>query len=458
MADFTFVSNYSSNAVSLADSYSTSSNNNKDLSSKVSKDSFKDVLSTKTKTSETKCNDNTKNTSKTASDNLKIKTDNKSETDTVKTDKFDKELESLNEKVDKISNDITDEELNSEVNDILTELLSALNQLIGTDNTDISKVNENTEALVQNLIEGISNNPVKENNDLQSILKMLTESTSNENVDADSLNKVKELLSNLSEKIPDNTEVQKSFKQDLESLVAKINENAISEEKLSTNLDTLNKNYSQNQENSSENSAQNSNSTLAENTKPSKEDKFLSSLLDTDGNSFENRINLFSNRVQPNNDAAIIVENKPVTVNAATFTDDLIQDVKFMSTNDLNELVVKVNPANLGKITIELVQEDGTMKANLKANSKETAALLSQSIAEIKKELGEQNIKIAEVNVELYQEDTTYFSSDNQFSSGRENGERRSQNTSRSSGSIEGEQIEEDSNEARIQSNLDFLA
>jgi len=56
------------------------------------------------------------------------------------------------------------------------------------------------------------------------------------------------------------------------------------------------------------------------------------------------------------------------------------------------------------------VQEDGVMKANLKANSKETTALLSQNLADIKKQLGEQNIKIADVNIELYQDDTTFFS------------------------------------------------
>ena len=80
-----------------------------------------------------------------------------------------------------------------------------------------------------------------------------------------------------------------------------------------------------------------------------------------------------------------------------------------MSNNGLKELTVKVNPGNLGEITIKLVQEDGVMKANLKANSKETTDLLSQNLADIKKQLGEQNIKIADVNIELYQDDTTFF-------------------------------------------------
>ena len=85
---------------------------------------------------------------------------------------------------------------------------------------------------------------------------------------------------------------------------------------------------------------------------------------------------------------------KELTINKATFADDLIKDVKFMSNNSLKELTVKINPGNLGEITIKLVQEDGVMKANLKANSKETTALLSQNLAEIKKQISEQNIKI----------------------------------------------------------------
>ena len=161
--------------------------------------------------------------------------------------------------------------------------------------------------------------------------------------------------------------------------------------------------YSQDQSSSSED-----NSEMFSSKDTSKEDKFLNSLLDDKkDNTVDNKINIFASRTQ--NVQGQNAVQRGLTVNKATFTQDLIQDVKYMSTNNLKELTVKVNPGNLGEITIKLVQEDGLMKANLKANSKETTALLAQNLAEIKKELGDQNIKISEVNIELYNDDTTFF-------------------------------------------------
>ena len=97
------------------------------------------------------------------------------------------------------------------------------------------------------------------------------------------------------------------------------------------------------------------------------------------------------------------------TINSVSFANDLIQDVKLMISNSLKELTVKINPGNLGQMTISLVEENGVMKANLKATSKETVELLAQNLVDIKKQLADQNIKIADVNIELYQDDTTFF-------------------------------------------------
>lgn len=146
-----------------------------------------------------------------------------------------------------------------------------------------------------------------------------------------------------------------------------------------------------------------------------------------------------------------------LTINKATFADDLIKDVKFMNTNSLKELTVKVNPGNLGEITIKLVQEDGLIKANLKANSKETSALISQNLSDIKKQLGEQNLKIADVNIELYQDDTTFFNE--QSFSGQLSEEQRRNNTRNSNTGNDLEGSEEDlvDNIGANDNNIEFL-
>jgi flagellar hook-length control protein FliK len=99
------------------------------------------------------------------------------------------------------------------------------------------------------------------------------------------------------------------------------------------------------------------------------------------------------------------------------------------------------------------------MKANLKANSKEATALLSQNLAEIKKQLTEQNIKIADVNIELYQDDTTFFS---EQGFGRQLSEEQGRSSSSKSNTISNvttsEEEFDDSNIAAINNNIEFFA
>ena len=180
-------------------------------------------------------------------------------------------------------------------------------------------------------------------------------------------------------------------------------------------------------------------------------------LVDEDKDSSLNKINLFASRTQTIQNQGVDTV-KELTINKATFADDLIEDVKYMSNNGLKELTVKINPGNLGEITIKLAEEDGVMKANLKADSKETAALLAQNLANIKNHLSEQNIKIGDVNIELYQDDTTFFSGeglDSQLS-------KEQQKNSDSSNSENGEINTEDSLIENIQTidngNVNFLA
>ena len=293
------------------------------------------------------------------------------------------------------------------------------------------------------------------------LLELLSSENAKSSFDSESLTSMKDLLSNLQGQLSDESKVSDKMKDGLGDIISKLtdmiddaNNNG---KKVLTLEEMLNKGYSQDQ---SSNESEN-NEMFSGKKETSKEDKFLNSLLDDNkDNSVDNKINLFASRTQNVQGQNTVVRG--LTVNKATFTQDLIQDVKYMSTNNLKELTVKVNPGNLGEITIKLIQEDGLMKANLKANSKETTALLSQNLAEIKKELGDQSIKISEVNIELYNEDTTFFK-DGGFGGtlsqeqGRDENKSSSTDASRRSLEI---QNDEDlfENNAEIDTTLDFLA
>lgn len=141
------------------------------------------------------------------------------------------------------------------------------------------------------------------------------------------------------------------------------------------------------------------------------EDRVLAKILGNDsiGGSL-NRQDALLNRL---NIKAPDVISEPMVVNKETMDADIIKNVKFMMKNQVSELKVKIYPKELGEMTIKLLSEEGILKADIKAVSKETYNLLNSNINDIKKSLEQQNIKIHEVNIGLYNDDTTYHSGEN---------------------------------------------
>ena len=412
-------------------------NNKSDYKTSNKKDDFKDVL-------------NSKKSSEEYSNKVTDKNTKNSEEDTRLKELKDK-IQELKEKSEEDSTD------KDKINEIIESLLNSLNNLLGL--KDNSNVNQQLNLEIKDMsLETSGSDSLKV---LNQSLELLSSENAKSSFDSESLTSMKDLLSHLQGQLSDESKVSDKMKDGLGDIISKLtdmiddaNNNG---KKVLTLEEMLNKGYSQDQS-SNENE---NNEMFSGKKETSKEDKFLNSLLDDNkDNSVDNKINLFASRTQNVQGQNTVVRG--LTVNKATFTQDLIQDVKYMSTNNLKELTVKVNPGNLGEITIKLIQEDGLMKANLKANSKETTALLSQNLAEIKKELGDQSIKISEVNIDLYNEDTTFFK-DGGFGGTLSQEQGRDENKSSSTGASRNSleiQNDEDifENNAEIDTTLDFLA
>lgn len=326
----------------------------------------------------------------------------------------------LNEKLKKLE-DESKPDSKDEANEVLEELLALLAQF-GIKEDKLKLKGKIDQGLLNTLLEKMNNQGSgKSSTDIMDkIMEFLKKNSVKDNINADSLKSISNILNNLSSKTSEN-------EKNIRNLMSKIYNMFDGEQsqgnKALTLEDMLNKNYSQDSNEKS--------STSNDNKELSKEDKFLNSLIDDKKDDSLNKINLFASRVSTIQNQGVNTV-RGLTINKATMVDDLIKDVKYMSNNSLKELTVKVNPGNLGEITIKLIQEDGLMKANLKVNSKETAALLSQNLAEIKKQLGEQSIKFSDVNIELYQDDTTFFKEqgfEGQFSNGQNNKNSGSQNS-----------------------------
>lgn len=185
------------------------------------------------------------------------------------------------------------------------------------------------------------------------------------------------------------------------------------------------------------------------------EEKVLNSIInDGEDKKVTTKFTLMSNNISSSNVEKVDV---PKVINRANMVEDIVKSVKYMTSNNIKELVVRINPKDLGEVAIRIVQEDGIMKANLKASSKETYSILSQNLGDIKRYLGEQNIKIQQVDISLY-EDTTYFKEE--FQGQAFNQDRREKQPFNKEIEVNSSLIEDEfeENEVDMLSNINMLA
>lgn len=147
-----------------------------------------------------------------------------------------------------------------------------------------------------------------------------------------------------------------------------------------------------------------------------KEDLVLNKIL---GHETKDHKPFIANKILPMNNENI-GELKEV-INIKSFSVDTVKNMKYMVNNSIKELVVKVNPGNLGDVTIKISMAGNEVKANISTASKELYNYINSS--EIKNLLNQENIRVSEVNISLYQEDTTFFREGSEFN-GRGNNEK----------------------------------
>ncbi|MCH3964221.1 MAG: flagellar hook-length control protein FliK [Clostridium sp.] len=131
-----------------------------------------------------------------------------------------------------------------------------------------------------------------------------------------------------------------------------------------------------------------------------------------------------------------------MTVNKDSFSSDLIKSIKYMELNNVKELTVKVTPKELGNITINLVMEEGRMKAVLTASNKDTYNILNSNLQDMSNKLQSNEIKVQNFSLNLYHEDTTFFKGGN--GRGQEDQDRKGGHLNSIEGNIPEEEPEDD--------------
>ncbi|WPC40997.1 flagellar hook-length control protein FliK [Clostridium sp. JS66] len=191
------------------------------------------------------------------------------------------------------------------------------------------------------------------------------------------------------------------------------------------------------------------------NKEASKEDNFLKSLT-SDGNK-EDKISKATNfMTQFNNiNKNIKVEDvADMVINKNNMANDVIKTIKYMETNNIKNLTVKIAPKELGEVIIKLTMEGGVMKASIGASNKEAFNILNSNMSDMTQKLQNNDTKINSLSLNIYNEDTTFFKDgSNQGNNGNGKNHKKSK-------SISG--IEEIANEVEdqneIDSNLNILA
>ncbi len=112
-----------------------------------------------------------------------------------------------------------------------------------------------------------------------------------------------------------------------------------------------------------------------------------------------------------NNKNTISTENplENLNINKNSFTEDIIKSIKYMETNNVKDMTVKISPKELGNITINLVMEEGKMKAVITASNKDAYNILNSNIQDLSNKFQNSEIKIQNFSLNLYHEDTTFF-------------------------------------------------
>lgn len=191
------------------------------------------------------------------------------------------------------------------------------------------------------------------------------------------------------------------------------------------------------------------------NKETSKEDKFLKSLTN-DGESGDKISKATNFMTQFNNiNKNVKVEDvADIVINKNNMANDVIKTVKYMETNNIKNLTVKIAPKELGEVIIKLTVEGGVMKASIGASSKEAFNILNSNISDITQKLQNNDTKINSLSLNIYNEDTTFFK-DGSNQGNNENS--KDHKKSRAIDAVD-EVANELEDENAIESNLNILA
>ena len=272
----------------------------------------------------------------------------------------------------------------------IAEKIDSLTDLENIKSSLNSKLNLNEVENTKNILDAIEN--------------LHTSSESNYSLELNN-NDMKEIINNINYLINEGRNNSNKINESLNSLIDKIKnqikdlDKSSQEDSMYENLDTVGiLNQSKIDEYKSSKGTSN-------------DIEYLENIVLADDNSYINSfvgINEF-NTVYRNSTSNDIPQ--PVTeIRQEFITEDIIKSVKYMKNSDLEELNVKLNPRNLGEISIKLSKNKEHSNLLITVDDNNILDLVNKNIEDIKKHLNDTDINIKDIVINVKSENENLFS------------------------------------------------
>ena len=272
----------------------------------------------------------------------------------------------------------------------IAEKIDSLTDLENIKSSLNSKLNLNEVENTKNILDAIEN--------------LHTSSESNYSLELNN-NDMKEIINNINYLINEGRNNSNKINESLNSLIDKIKnqikdlDKSSQEDSMYENLDTVGI-LNQSKIDEYKNSKGTSNDI-----------EYLENIVSADDNSYINSfvgINEF-NTVYRNSASNDIPQ--PVTeIRQEFITEDIIKSVKYMKNSDLEELNVKLNPRNLGEISIKLSKNKEHSNLLITVDDNNILDLVNKNIEDIKKHLNDTDINIKDIVINVKSENENLFS------------------------------------------------
>lgn len=143
---------------------------------------------------------------------------------------------------------------------------------------------------------------------------------------------------------------------------------------------------------------------------------------------------------------------KPVEIRSDYVAKDIGQAIRYLNNNGIEDLTLKINPKELGELTIKLIKNKGENKVVITSVSNETFKLINENIKDIENHLINLDIKLDQVSVEIKSYGQGDFSGDLNQQFNRNTSQDEKRNTF-----IKEEILEEEINKSSEETNINLL-